>query len=169
MLKTIKGQTPRIALDTFIAPSADIIGDVVIGAGSSIWYNTVLRADYNQIVIGSHSNVQDGSVLHNDADLPLVIGDYVTIGHNATVHGCTIQNCVLIGMGAVILNGAVIEEGAIVAAGCVVKENMVVPAHSMAVGVPAKVVKQLDPADVVLRKAHAEDYEKLWRKVYRED
>lgn len=153
--------------DTFIAPSADVIGQVTIGAGSSIWYNCVLRGDIAQIVVGQCSNVQDGSTVHVDTTKPALIGNYVTIGHNAIIHGCTIKDRVLIGMGAIVLNGAVIEEGAIVAAGTVVKENTVVPANAMIAGVPGKVVKILEASEQEKRVLHAESYEKLWRELYR--
>lgn len=166
MIRPCRGVLPQIDADTFIADSAEIIGDVSIAQGSSVWYQAVLRADLDKIVIGKHSNIQDGCVLHIDTGLPVLIGDHVTIGHNATIHGCQIHDRVLIGMGATVLNGAVIEAGAVVAAGAVVKENMIVPANTLVVGVPAKAVKTFDLADQSLRQQHAEEYEKLWRELY---
>lgn len=166
MIRPCRGVLPQIDADTFIADSAEIIGDVSIDQGSSVWYQAVLRADLDKIVIGKHSNIQDGCVLHIDTGLPVLIGDHVTIGHNATIHGCQIHDRVLIGMGATVLNGAVIEAGAVVAAGAVVKENMIVPANTLVVGVPAKAVKIFDLADQSLRQQHAEEYEKLWRELY---
>ncbi len=166
MIRSLGSKIPQIDEDTFIADSAEIIGDVAIAKGASIWYQAVLRADLDKIVIGQHSNVQDGCAVHIDTGKPVVIGDYVTIGHNAVVHGCQIHDRVLIGMGATLLNGAVIEEGAIVAAGAVVKENMVVPANTLVAGVPAKIVKTLDASAQNERQAHAQAYEDLWRQHY---
>ena len=168
MKRGCNGHSPQVAAGAFVADSAEMIGDVSVGAGSSIWYQTVLRADLDKIVIGQNSNVQDGSVLHVDAGKPVVIGDYVTIGHRAVVHGCQIKDRVLIGMNATILNGAVIGEGAVVAAGAVVKENTVVPPDTLMAGVPAKIMKTMDEADRALRQQHAEEYVRLWRELYHE-
>ena len=167
MIRSLGTKIPQIHQDTFIADSAEIIGDVTVEAGSSVWYQAVLRADLDKIIIGRHSNIQDGCVLHIDTGKPVVIGDYGTIGHNAVVHGCQIHDRVLIGMGATLLNGAVIEEGAIVAAGAVVKENMIVPANTLVAGVPAKIVKTLDISAQSERQSHAQAYENLWRQHYR--
>ncbi len=168
MITMLKEKKPQIAADTFIAPSADLLGDVTIGEGSSVWYGCVLRADLQRIIVGCHSNIQDGTVIHNEVDKPVIIGNYVTIGHNATIHGCIIKDRVLVGMGATILSGAVVEEGAVIAAGAVVKENTVIPADCMAAGVPAKIMKTLDANDRLLREEHAEQYEALWRQWHQE-
>ena len=138
---TIK--TPQIHESAFIADGARVIGDVILKAESSIWYNTVARADINQIVIGERSNVQDNSVIHLENDQGVLVGNDVTIGHNAIIHGCTIGDGALIGMGAIIMNGVSIGKGAVVGAGAVVKENMIVNDYELVVGVPAKVVKTL--------------------------
>lgn len=167
MIRPLREKAPVIHPDTFIADSAEIIGDVTIADGVSVWYHAVLRADLDKIVIGRHSNIQDGCVLHIDTAKPVLIGEDVTIGHNAVVHGCQIKDRVLIGMGATILNGAVIEEGAIVAAGAVVKENFVVPANTLVAGVPAKIIKTLEPSAQEERRAHARSYEALWRTQYK--
>ena len=115
---------PQIHETAFIAPGAHVVGDVILKKDSSIWYNTVARADINQIIIGERTNVQDNSVIHLENDQGVIIGNDVTIGHNAIIHGCTIEDGALIGMGAVIMNGATIGRGAVVGAGAVVKENM---------------------------------------------
>lgn len=132
---------PQVDPTAFIAPGAHVMGDVILDAGSSVWYTAVLRGDINQIHVGQNSNVQDGSILHLENDRPCIVGDHVTIGHRAIIHGCTIEPNVLIGMGAIILNGAVIKKGAVIAAGAVVKENTIVPENTLMVGVPAKPVK----------------------------
>ena len=138
---TIK--TPQIHESAFIADGARVIGDVILKAESSIWYNTVARADINQIVIGERSNIQDNSVIHLENDQGVLVGNDVTVGHNAIIHGCTIGDGALIGMGAIIMNGVSIGKGAVVGAGAVVKENMIVNDYELVVGVPARVVKTL--------------------------
>ena len=134
---------PQIHESAFIAPGAHVVGDVTLKKDSSIWYNTVARADINQIILGERSNVQDNSVIHLENDQGVIIGNDVTIGHNAIIHGCTIADGALIGMGAIIMNGAKIGKGAVVGAGAVVKENMQVADHELIVGVPGKIVKTL--------------------------
>ena len=138
---TIK--SPQIDDSAFIARGAQVIGDVILKADSSIWYNTVARADINQIVIGERTNIQDNSVIHLENDQGVLVGNDVTVGHNAIIHGCTIGDGALIGMGAIIMNGVSIGKGAVVGAGAVVKENMIVNDYELVVGVPAKVVKTL--------------------------
>lgn len=130
----------------FVAPGAQIVGDVTLMQEASVWYNAVLRGDINKIVVGKRSNIQDGCVLHLENDRPCIIGDDVTVGHKAILHGCTIESGCLIGMGAIVLNGAVIKKGSVVAAGAVVKENMVVEPFSLVAGIPAKFVKELPPS-----------------------
>lgn len=136
---------PKIHESAFVAEGARIIGDVILKADSSIWYNTVCRGDINQIVIGERSNIQDNSVIHLENDQGVIVGDDVTVGHNAIIHGCTIESGALIGMGAIIMNGAVVGKGAVIGAGAVVKENMIIPEYSLVVGVPGKIVKTLNP------------------------
>jgi carbonic anhydrase/acetyltransferase-like protein (isoleucine patch superfamily) len=138
---TIK--TPEIHQSAYIADGAKVIGDVIMKSESSIWYNTVVRADINQIVVGKRSNIQDNSVLHLENDQCVIIGDDVTIGHNAIIHGCTINDGALIGMGAIIMNGAIIGKGAVVGAGAIVTEHMHVPDLGLVVGIPGKVIKTL--------------------------
>ena len=134
---------PQIHKTAFIAPGAHVVGDVILKRDSSIWYNTVARADINQIIIGERSNVQDNSVIHLENDQGVIIGNDVTIGHNAIIHGCTIEDGALIGMGAIIMNGVTIGKGAVVGAGAVVREDMQVADHELIVGVPGKIVKTL--------------------------
>jgi len=139
----IKIKETSIHDSAFIAEGARIIGDVILHKDSSIWYNTVARGDINQIIVGARSNIQDNSVIHLENNQGVIIGKDVTIGHNAIIHGCNIEDGALIGMGAIIMNGAVIGSGAVIGAGAVVKENMIVKPCELVVGVPGKVVKKL--------------------------
>jgi carbonic anhydrase/acetyltransferase-like protein (isoleucine patch superfamily) len=139
-----QGTIPSVADDTFIAANAMLIGAVDIHAEASVWFGAVLRADGDSITIGAGSNVQDGCVIHTDPGLPVRIGQGVTLGHHAIVHGATIQDNVIIGMGAVVLNGANIGQWSIIAAGAVVREGQIVPAGSLVAGVPGKVIRQVD-------------------------
>ena len=139
IIKAYKGIRPKIHPQAWVAENAVIIGDVEIGAGSSIWYNVVIRGDINQIRIGDNVNVQDGSILHVESDNgPCLIGDRVTIGHNSIVHGCIMGDDALIGMGATVLSWANIGSGALVAAGALVKEHQQIPDRTLWAGVPAK-------------------------------
>ena len=164
MIREYKGILPKIDKEAFVAETAAIIGDVEIGRDSAIWYGAVLRGDESPIRIGEKTSVQDNCVLHCDDESPMIIGENVTIGHGAIVHGATIGNNVLIGMGAIILNGAKIGDNAVIGAGAVVKENADIPAASLAVGVPAKVVRMLTEEQISQRKTLsyyvklAEDY-----------
>jgi len=140
---------PKIHPSVFLAPGVKIIGNVKIGKGSSVWYNTVIRGDVHYICIGSETNIQDCSMLHVTNDkFPLTIGNRVTIGHSVKLHGCTVNDSVLIGIGAVVLDGAIVETESIVAAGAVVKPNFIVPAHTLVAGVPAKVVRELTGIEI---------------------
>ena len=135
MIRSYQGHTPKIAAGCYIDPSAQILGDVEIGERSSVWMNAVIRGDVNSIRVGSCSNVQDCAVLHGQRNLyPVVVGDWVTIGHNATVHGCTVGDMVVIGMGARVLNNSKVGEGCIIAAGSVVPEGTVVPPPTASAG-----------------------------------
>lgn len=137
---------PTCDPSAWIAPGAIVVGDVVLGAGSSTWYGCVVRGDNDRVTIGAESNIQDLTVIHVDAGFPCRIGARVSVGHRAVLHGCTIGDGALIGMGAIVLNGAVIEAGAVVAAGALVPEGRVIPAGMLAVGAPARVVRAVDPA-----------------------
>ena len=146
LIKSVRGFTPQIGKDTFLAENATIVGDVVVGEGCSIWFNAVLRGDVNSIRIGNGVNIQDGSVLHTLYEKSTIeIGDNVSIGHNVTIHGARIEDGALIGMGAVVLDHAVVGEGAIITAGSVVLSKTVVEPGSIYAGVPAKFVKKVDP------------------------
>ena len=138
-------KTPQIHETAYVAEGAQVIGDVILKADSSIWYNTVCRADINRIVIGERTNIQDNSVIHLENDQGVLVENDVTVGHNAIIHGCSIADGALIGMGAIIMNGAVIGKGVVIGAGAVVKEDMVIPDFSLVVGVPGKIVKTLSP------------------------
>lgn len=144
MIAKINGKEPKIDPSCFIAPSADVLGDVSIGAGSSIWFNAVVRGDVHYIKIGEHTNVQDNCTLHVTNNFAaLEIGSRVTIGHQALLHGCTIEDDCLIGMGSVILDKAVIRRGSIVAAGAVVPPGKEYPENSLIIGSPAKVKREV--------------------------
>jgi carbonic anhydrase/acetyltransferase-like protein (isoleucine patch superfamily) len=135
------GVTPTVADGALVAAGAALVGDVRLGAGAQVWYGCVLRADINSITIGRNSNLQDGTVVHlGDAD-PTVVGDEVVVGHRAVLHGCALEDAVLIGMGATVLDGAIIGSGSIVGAGAVVPAGMVVARNSLVLGLPARVVK----------------------------
>lgn len=139
----VAGRTPDLHPDAFVASGARVVGSVVLAAGASVWYNAVLRADSDTITVGAESNLQDNVSVHVDAGHPVVIGEAVSVGHNAVVHGCTIGDGSLIGMGSVVLSGAVIGDGCLVAAGAVVLEGTVIPPGSLVAGVPAKVRRDL--------------------------
>ena len=147
LIKSVRGVTPQIGKDWLLAENAVIIGDVVIGDECSIWYNTVLRGDVNSIRVGNNVNIQDGTVIHTLYEKSVTeIGDNVSIGHNVTIHGATVKDYALVGMGSTILDHAVIGEGAIVAAGSLVLANTVIDPGTVWGGVPAKFIKQVDPA-----------------------
>ncbi|MBI3794814.1 MAG: gamma carbonic anhydrase family protein [Nitrospinae bacterium] len=144
MLKPYMGVSPTVAPTAFIEDSAQVIGDVVIGEDSSVWFNAVVRGDVNYIRIGDRTNVQDGSVIHVTHDThPTVLEDDVTVGHMVTLHGCTIRSRVLIGMGAIILDGAEVESDCVIGAGALVTEGKKIPSGWLAIGSPAKPVRQL--------------------------
>jgi carbonic anhydrase/acetyltransferase-like protein (isoleucine patch superfamily) len=159
MIREHKGRRPRLAAGVYIDESAQVIGDVEIGEESSVWMCTVIRGDVNWIRIGKRSNVQDGTIVHVMTKThPTVIGDNVTIGHGAIVHGCTIENLCLIGMGAILLNGSHVGSGSIVAAGTLLVEGMKVPPRSLVMGSPGKVKRALTDAEVQDIQAYADRY-----------
>lgn len=143
MRYTYKGIIPKVHEDVFMGPGSAVVGDVEIGAGSSIWPNAVVRGDMASIKIGQNTNIQDNATLHVDPGHPLTIGDGVTVGHNAILHGCTIANNALIGMGAIVLDGARVGEFALIGAGALVPPGKEIPPRSLAVGSPCKVVREL--------------------------
>lgn len=154
----IDGQAPQLAAEAWAAPSADLIGDVRLARRASVWFGAVIRADNTPILIGEDSNIQDGAIGHSDPGYPLVIGARVTVGHQAILHGCTIADDCLIGMGAKPLNGAVLESDCLVGAGALVTEGKTFPSGSLIVGSPARAVRMLtDEERAALRKS-AEHY-----------
>ncbi|WP_337847517.1 gamma carbonic anhydrase family protein [Sphingomonas sp.] len=138
------GLTPRIDPDAWVAPSADVIGDAQLAAGASLWFGAVIRADNTPIIVGARSNVQEGAMLHSDPGAPLTIGEDCTIGHHAILHGCTLGNRVLVGMGAIILNRAVIGDDCLIGAGALVTEGKEFPPGSLIVGSPARAIREVD-------------------------
>jgi carbonic anhydrase/acetyltransferase-like protein (isoleucine patch superfamily) len=157
-LYEIDGQRPALADDVWIAPSADVIGDVRLGRGSSVWFGAVIRGDNTPIIIGANTNVQEAAMLHSDPGAPLTVGSGCTIGHHAVLHGCTIGADVLVGMGAIILNRAVIGAGSIVGAGALITEDKEFPAGSLIVGAPARAVRSLDERAAAMLRASAAHY-----------
>lgn len=158
MIKSFDGIKPQIDESVFVAESADVIGDVKIGKKSSVWYNVVIRGDEHSILIGENTNIQDGTVIHIGWDVPTKIGNNVTVGHKALIHGCTIGDNTLIGMGAIVLNNAEIGDFCIVGAGSLVTQNKKFPEGSLIMGSPAKVVRQLTQEERESIIKSADDY-----------
>jgi carbonic anhydrase/acetyltransferase-like protein (isoleucine patch superfamily) len=159
MIRPYRGKHPQIAASAYVDPAAVIIGDVVIGADSSVWPCSVIRGDVHYIRIGARTNIQDGSVLHVMRDeYPLILGDDVTIGHGVTLHGCQLESRCLVGMGSIILNGVTIGAGSIVAAGTLLLERTNIPAGSLVVGHPGKVKRMLTAIDQTSIDAYAARY-----------
>lgn len=152
------GRAPRVADDAWVAPGAVLVGEVTLMPGASVWYGAVLRADNAPIVIGRDSNLQDNVSAHVDPGSPLTVGDRVSVGHNAVLHGCTIEDDVLIGMSATVMNGARIGTGSLVAAGAVVTQGMVIPPRSLVAGVPAKARRELTDDELAGIAANAAVY-----------
>jgi carbonic anhydrase/acetyltransferase-like protein (isoleucine patch superfamily) len=163
MIHNYGERTPSIAPTAYIAEGVHIIGGVEIGEKASILFNTVLRGDINDIRIGICSNIQDNSTLHVADEWPCIIGDYVTVGHGVNLHGCTIENEVMVGMGSIIMNGVTVGYQSIVGAGALIPPNTKIPARSLVVGVPARVRKTLSEAEAVKNKYWAEKYVRVTR------
>ena len=183
----IAASYPKIAASSYIDPSAQVIGDVEVGERSSVWCNVTIRGDVNYIRIGEETNIQDNSVIHvehdvarvQDADMrlrvmadrsgyPTIIGNRVTVGHSVTLHGCTIEDECLIGIGAIVLNGARVGKGSVIAAGALVPERMQVPPGSLVMGVPGKVKRETTPEEQQRFRDNAQNYVK-YRQIYREE
>jgi carbonic anhydrase/acetyltransferase-like protein (isoleucine patch superfamily) len=159
MLRPYRGRLPVVDPSAYVDDSAQVIGDVTLGAESSVWMNAVIRGDVNTIRIGARTSIQDNTVVHVQRDThPTRIGDEVTVGHGALVHGCTIKDRVLVGMGAIVLNGAVIGEDSIVAAGTLVTEGTVVPPRSLVMGSPGRVKRPLTDAEVASVLEYSRNY-----------
>ncbi len=164
MLISLGGHAPQIDRAAFVAPSADLAGAVLLGDSSSVWYGAVLRADFEPIVLGERSNLQDGVVMHTDTGFPATVGVGVSVGHRAVLHGCTVEDDCLIGMGSVVLNGAVIGAGSLIAAGAVVQERAAIPPRSLVAGVPGRVRRQLTDEDLQRIRFNAAVYLELARR-----
>lgn len=160
-IEQFRGNKPQLDRPAFIAPSADIIGNVSVGEGASVWYNATVRGDVAPITIGRGSNVQDNCCLHVDYELGCHLGEYVTVGHSVTLHACTVGDKCLIGMGAVVLDGAVVGHGSIVGAHALVTKGSIIPPNSLVLGAPAKVVKQLSSDVEAENYRHALGYVEL--------
>jgi carbonic anhydrase/acetyltransferase-like protein (isoleucine patch superfamily) len=159
MIRAHRGHSPAVPASAYVDLSAQVIGDVTLGENASVWMNAVLRGDVHSITIGAGSNVQDCAVLHGMKGLyPVIVGERVTIGHNATVHGCVLEDDVLIGIGAIILNGAHIGAGSIVAAGAVIPERTVIPPRSLVAGIPGKVRRSISDNDFEMIRGYARNY-----------
>lgn len=161
---SLDGITPEIAEDSWIAPDANVIGKIVIEAGASVWFGVTLRGDNEVIHVGAGSNIQESSVLHTDMGFPLIIGKGCTIGHKAMLHGCTIGDNSLIGMGATVLNGAKIGRNCLIGAGALITEGKDIPDGSLVMGAPGKVVRQLDEAAIEGLKQSAIGYQNNMRR-----
>lgn len=163
LILSIDGNTPSLGADTWVAPTATLVGNVTLADRASVWFGTVLRAETAPITVGEGSNVQDGCVFHTDADFPLTLGAGVSVGHKAILHGCTVEDDVLVGMGSTILNGARIGTGSLIAAGAVVLEGTEIPPNSLVAGVPAKVRRELGPDELERIRRNARSYDELRR------
>ena len=159
MLIALGDKSPQVPDSAWIAPSATLVGSVVIGEGASIWYGAVLRADNEPITIGARSNVQDNCAFHVDRGKPVRVGEGVSVGHGAVIHGATVGDNVLVGMGAIIMNGAVIGNESLIAAGALVAEGAKIPSRSLVAGVPGKVRRELDDDEIATILRNAEIYE----------
>ncbi|MGB3545270.1 gamma carbonic anhydrase family protein [Rubrivirga sp.] len=164
MIHSFLGRTPVLGLEAYVSETAAVIGDVTVGDGASIWFGASLRGDVHWIEVGPKSNVQDNATVHvSRGTHPCQIGSGVTIGHNAVVHGCTIEDDVLVGMGAVVLDGAVIGEGSLVGAGALVTGNTIIPPRSLVLGSPAQVARELTDLEVERNRANAAHYVRMSR------
>ena len=163
----LKGISPQLHEDTWVAPDANVIGNVVLEQGVSIWFGVTMRADHEEIYIGAGSNAQENTVMHVDPGFPMRIGTNCTIGHKAMLHGCTIGDNSLIGMGATVLNGAVIGKNCLIGAGALVTENKVIPDGSLVMGAPGKVVRQMDERTLKML-GHAAGHYQENMKIFRE-
>ena len=170
MIRAFNGKTPQIHRTAFIEDSAQIIGDVLIGEHSSVWFNTTIRGDVYHIRIGAYTNVQDNSVIHvTRSTFATTLDDYVTIGHSVTLHGCHIKSNNLIGIGSIVLDDVVIEENCIIAAGALLTPGTKVPSRSLMMGIPAKRVRDLTDEEVARIREHADhylEYKETYRKLY---
>jgi len=164
MITGFNGITPQIPSSTYVAHSADVVGNVVLGNDVSVWHNSVIRGDFNSIVVEDSSNIQDNSVLHVDSNEPLHIGTNTTIGHGCIIHGCTIGNSCLIGMGSLIMNRAMIGSNCIIGAGTLITQDTKIPDNSIVLGRPGKISKQISQSDLEYINSNAKAYVALKNK-----
>ena len=167
-LYRIGDDAPRVAPEAWVAESAAVVGRVALGAGASVWYGAVLRGDNEWITIGERSNIQDGSVLHTDMGSPLTIGADVTVGHQVMLHGCTIGDNSLVGIGSIVLNGATIGKNCLVGANCLITEGKEIPDNSLVMGAPGKVVREISPEQAMMLAGGAAHYVENWKRYRRE-
>lgn len=160
--------SPKIDPDSWIAPNATVIGEVEIAQGASIWWNCTLRGDTDLLSVGENSNIQDNSVLHTDPGIPLVVGKNVTVGHRVILHGCTVGDNSLIGMGSTLLNGAAIGKNCLIGANTLIPEGKVIPDRSLVVGLPGRIVRELTDEEVANLQTSADRYVAQWRRYVRE-
>ena len=161
MILPFKNKKPRVHPSVFIAPGAHVIGDVTLAKGSSVWFTAVLRGDISYIKVGEDTNIQDGCVLHVDRNMPCILKKGIIMGHQATAHACTVEDGVLIGIGARILSGARVGKYSLIGAGAIVLENAVIPERSLVLGIPGKVVRQLTPKEIAMNVPWARRYREL--------
>jgi carbonic anhydrase/acetyltransferase-like protein (isoleucine patch superfamily) len=167
LILAVAGHSPELHPDSWVAPNATVVGQVVLAEGASAWYGAILRAEVERIEIGAGTNIQDNVTIHVDPGFPARIGAGVSVGHNAVLHGCTVEDDSLVGMGAVVLNGAVVGSGSLIAAGAVVPQGAVIPPGSMVAGVPGKVRRELSDDEIAGIRTNAVLYQELV-KVHRE-
>jgi carbonic anhydrase/acetyltransferase-like protein (isoleucine patch superfamily) len=161
LILAVAGHAPELHPDSWVAPNATVIGQVVLAEGASAWYGAILRAEVERIEIGVGTNIQDNVTIHVDPGFPARIGAGVSVGHNAVLHGCTVEDDALVGMGAVVLNGAVVGSGSLIAAGAVVPQGAVIPPGSMVAGVPGKVRRELSDDEIAGIRTNAVLYQEL--------
>jgi carbonic anhydrase/acetyltransferase-like protein (isoleucine patch superfamily) len=161
LILTVRGHRPKVDADAWVAPNATLIGQVALAARASVWYAATLRAEAEPIEIGAGTNIQDGVTVHVDPGYPVRVGSGVSVGHNAVLHGCTIEDGCLIGMGAIVLNGAVVGAGSLVAAGALIPQGVVIPPRSLVAGVPGRVRRELSDDEVTANRHNAAVYEHL--------
>lgn len=167
MIKSLNNLTPNIHESCFIVDECSISGDVTMGEKCNMWFQAVIRADINKVVIGKYTNIQDGAIIHVDKDYPTIIGDYVTIGHGAKLHGCTVHDNALIGIGAIVLDGAEIGKGATVAAGCLVPPNKKIPENVVVVGNPCKILRDVTEEEKASILKGCMNYAEVYPKPYK--
>lgn len=162
LIKDLKDRKPVLHEYSFVAETASVMGDVKLGEGSSIWYGAVARGDIESITIGKYSNIQDNASIHTETDIPTTIGDYTVVGHNAIVHGSTVGDNVLVGMGAILLNKSVIGDNCIIGAGALITEGKEIPPNSMVLGAPGKIIRQVTEDEIQAIRKNAMRYYDLW-------